>query len=840
MQELVLYIKPKQTSKVEQDYVKVDLFNDEIVSLTQVIQDIRDIDKVFTDFSKTFAIPASSTNNKLFKHWYNPDIDGFDANIQSDAKIELNYQPFREGKIKLQEVTMKDNRPSVYKVTFFGNTISLNNLFGEDKLNNLAWLNNFSFENVGSNVYLGLITGLDFTVDATLYSDAIIYPLITHSQRYTYSTTGLENQITSGAVTSLFAGGYLIDINNNFTDVVRVNDIVENTTYASPAYALVTGVESNNQLKLSSSIFLLASDTYKIYRTVNGNVSHNASSPDLNYNRHGIFPEDLKPAIKLSVIIKAIEQQYNITFKSNEFFDSASFTDLFMWLHRYTGKLKTAGVVSLNGSYPFTCDLASVDCAYFLNTANECDFTESTGITTLLGIGSPIQELTYIATITPNAAYTTIPYTIEIVNNVNENVEAILEQAIGTQSLQIKYGQYNNQLITGQVKSLYVRVSSEEPFLFGCNISLNYESSISGGVRTANFNSNSSVIGLIGSVLITQQIPDIKVLDFLKGLFKMFNLTAYIENDELVVKTLNVFYSDSDVVHNLTKYVDTKQNTVSEALPFSVIDLSYPEPETKLAKAFSEINNFEYGKLQYSADASFAGAYNIEAPFDHLLYERLTNQDGELSQVQYGYFVNENNESIIGKPLIFYAVYQSALATGFNSSMNFVNEVRPDDGTLPPSSASYSSVSTYFMPHNASATGTSAVFPYPIDATAPSYNLNFGSEINSYTLTDYGGLNNSLFQIYYQAYIQRVFNPKTRIFKFKAVLPLNFLLTYSLADKINISSRLFTINKITTNLQTGQSTLELLNEAPFDEQITKITESAVDKITESGDLKILE
>ena len=172
--------------------------------------------------------------------------------------------------------------------------------------------------------------------------------------------------------------------------------------------------------------------------------------------------------------------------------------------------------------------------------------------------------------------------------------------------------------------------------------------------------------------------------------------------------------------------------------------------------------------------------------------------------------------------------------------MNFVNEIRPVDGTLPPSSASYSSVSTYFMPHNASATGTSAVFPYPIDATAPSYNLNFGSEINSYTLTDYGGLNNSLFQIYYQAYIQRVFNTKTRIFKFKAVLPLNFLLTYSLADKINISSRLFTINKITTNLQTGQSTLELLNEAPFDEQITKITESAVDKITESGDLKILE
>ena len=49
------------------------------------------------------------------------------------------------------------------------------------------------------------------------------------------------------------------------------------------------------------------------------------------------------------------------------------------------------------------------------------------------------------------------------------------------------------------------------------------------------------------------------------------------------------------------------------------------------------------------------------------------------------------------------------------------------------------------MPHNANELGTSS--------TAPAFNLNFGSEINSYTLTDYGGLNNSLFQKFYQKLI---------------------------------------------------------------------------------------
>ena len=835
MQELILYTKPQQQDRTVQDYVKVDFFNDENVSLTQVIQDIRDIDKVFTDFSKTFNLPASATNNKLFKHWYNPDIDGFDANLQSDAKIELNYQPFREGKLKLQEVKMKDNRPHSYKVTFFGKTVSLNNLFGENKLNDLAWLDNFRYENNAGNVFSGLSVGRDFTVDAVTYTDAIIYPLITHSQRYTYSTTGLENQIASGTTTATLSSS-LVDVNNNFTNVVIVNDIVENITLNT--YALVTAIVDDNTLTLSSGIILTA-QAYKIYRTTSGNVSGNTSSPDLNYNRHGIYPEDLKPAIKLSIIIKAIEQQYNITFKTGGFFDTLAFTSLYMWLHRYTGKLVVAGSVSLNSGFPFTCDVGSADCPYFLPaTGNECTFTESTAVTKYLRINTPLSELEYTATITPDGAYTNVVYTIEVMNGTN--TEAILEHAVGTQSLQVKYGQFNNVVPVGGSKFLYVRVTSESPFLFGCNVDLIFDST-DAGLRTANFNSNSLVIGLVGDVIPSTEIPNIRVLDFIKGLFKTFNLTAYINNDdEIIVKTLDEYYNDSNTTYDLTKYVEKNEHTIAEALPFSTIDLSYPEPDTKLAKAFSEINNFEYGKLQYTADASVGSTYSIESPFDHVLYERLNDQNGSQTQVQYGYFVNENNENVIGKPLIFYGIYQSALTTGFNSPMQFVDSIRPTDGTLPNNPVGFSSVLKYWMAHNASATGISAVFPYPIDSIAPEYNLNFGSEINSYTLTDYGGNNNSLFQLYYRNYIQRVFNNDTRIFKYKAILSLNFLLTYSLADRIIISGRLFTINKITTNLQTGKSTLELLNEAPTKASDFKNTEAGKIKITESSEDKEIE
>ena len=50
--------------------------------------------------------------------------------------------------------------------------------------------------------------------------------------------------------------------------------------------------------------------------------------------------------------------------------------------------------------------------------------------------------------------------------------------------------------------------------------------------------------------------------------------------------------------------------------------------------------------------------------------------------------------------------------------------------------------------------------------TPPAYCLNFGSEINTYQLTDYSGDTNSLFQKYYENYITRIFNKKSRIFNF--------------------------------------------------------------------------
>ncbi len=725
MQELILYIRPQFRNNVTQDYVKVDMFSDENVTLTQVIQDVRDIDKVFTDYSQTFSLPASKINNKLFQHWYNPDVDGFDSNIQSEAIIELNYQPFKSGKIQLQEVKMKNNKPSVYKVTFYGKTVSLNNTFGEDQLSNLNWLSNLSYDNTYANIKAGLNLGLDLTVSSTTYTDAIIYPLISQNQRYIYDSGG------------------------NYDN--------------------------------------------------GGNLSIHSS----NHGKRGVFPEDLKPAIKASLIIKAIEEQYGLTFKSSEFFDSTEFSNVYLWMNREKGKIILSSNILID-SETFACTSPSPAsaCTYFSSTA-QSQFVD--GVFKIERTAT-IDEFHYTAIVAPATGYTSVIYTIEIIDRLTNTVVSSATGS-GTVQANIIYGgslaggSLAQEIALGEKKELVTRVSSESSLNF--NIVENLKTVDTGvSYEVQNLSTTSPLSLASPKILPNNQMPDIKIIDYLKGIFKTFNLTAFLDsNDEIVVKTLDDFYGDSTTTHDISQYVKTDENTVSEALPFSTIDLEYVEPQSKLAVTQTNLFNKKFGSAEFNANASRGKQYKVEAPFEHMLYERLINLgSGTYTEVQYGLMVNENDESFVNKPLLFYAIYQSSIT----DQINMVDNVRPEGGGLAHNTEPNDNLSAYWMPHNANELGTAS--------TAPAFNLNFGSEINSYTLTDYGGNNNSLFQKFYENYIVRVFNTKTRIFKYKAILPLKFLLTYSLADKVFVNGRAFTINKITTKLQTGESSLELLNE----------------------------
>ena len=742
MQKLILYIQPQlRNTTTTQDFVRVDLMEEELISLTQVIQDVSDIDKLFTDYSRTFNLPASKTNNKIFKHWYNPDIDGFNNQIFCNARIELNHLHFRFGKIQLNEAVMKFGEPSMYKVTFFGNTISFKNAINEDELSNLVWLNEFNHSATATNVKDGLENGLNFTVGGVAYNDAIIYPLIAHSQSYIFDDT------------------------NNQTNGLNI----------------AIGDEPEN------------------------------------LDKRGVVTEDLKPAVTIKNIIKAIEEQYGITFKTGEFLDSAAMTNLYLWLHREKGKMATAGTW-IGNSDTYTC---SGNCSELTNTSSVWGFfTLNTGIFlwkkfVLQGVTITKDITSITLEVTPATGFTAVKYSLEIVRANNWESFAKVENQSGVSTITLEIGTANGL----DVDTLFAfntsgtswvgRLISESSINFQAKFIINREVEYirADGVlfnfnNTATFTSTSTTLSPQDNlIVITEQMPKLKIKDFLNGLFRQFNLTAYVDfNNEIVVKTLDNYYAGGDT-QDITQYVKTDEHTVCDVIPFSEVDFEYSEPKSILAEQFQLLNNQKYGELNYVTDVSKKSIYQIKLPFEHMLFERLQDKtSGALTTVQVGSFINTELSPEIGQPLMFYGIYQNNVST----SINFLDSTRPETYSALCPTGTNSSIDDYWIPSVCNELGRTSV--------APLYNLNFGSEINTYTLTDYGGNNNSLFQTYYENYIVRVFNKKTRIFKFSAILPLKVLLTLTLDDLIVVGTRAYTINKMSTKLQSGETNFELLNE----------------------------
>ena len=72
---------------------RIELFNDEKISVTSSIASANDVGKVFTDYSQSFTVPASDHNNSIFRHWYESEVDnGFLHGQRYNGYIEINVR----------------------------------------------------------------------------------------------------------------------------------------------------------------------------------------------------------------------------------------------------------------------------------------------------------------------------------------------------------------------------------------------------------------------------------------------------------------------------------------------------------------------------------------------------------------------------------------------------------------------------------------------------------------------------------------------------------------------------------------------------------------------------
>jgi hypothetical protein len=82
----------------------------------------------------------------------------FDGRLRQEARIEINSLPFRTGVVEIENVQLKGTEPYAYSLTFYGDVVTLSDLFGDDYLYDLDFISEYNFDYTDDNVFNRLTT----------------------------------------------------------------------------------------------------------------------------------------------------------------------------------------------------------------------------------------------------------------------------------------------------------------------------------------------------------------------------------------------------------------------------------------------------------------------------------------------------------------------------------------------------------------------------------------------------------------------------------------------------------------------------------------------------------
>jgi len=677
----------------------LDQYADESVDIVSSVLDVSDITKNTGDYSKSFTVPASKNNNRLFKHWYNASIDnGFDARSKVEGSIDIDGVPFKLGKWRLNKCNIVKGRLESYTINFFGNLPNISDTIGEDMLSDLA------------------------------------FPALDHDWTSDNVIDGLEGDLLNGDI---------------------VYTLMANKRYFYNSHSGAHDVDAT---------------------TIN--IANAASTSHAT----GVVWSDLRPSVKLSKIIDAIETRYNsfiydnpIVF-SRDFFSTTEFEKQYLWL-------KADDRVAIGGGEDIV-DFTTGSETYINLTTNVGTFVTDRATNTRFAIGNKI---------TPASGYEDVPYTFIVRNaDTGEDVYAWDRTQWGNGDGIISIGTrlfspsgtttFN---FTWHVKSnSKIEFTSEVAIVKQVGVVLSPSDVTTGAAQT-----------LVNRVVIGDEMPELKIVDFLKGIFNMFKLVAIPKDDgSIYVNTLDSYYAQGQR-YDATKYIDFAKFDVDRGELLKRIAFEFEEPSTILNMEFKKraADGQGYGASLVNVYESLTpkklidgDTLEVKLPFEQIYFERLVEQDdaivGTNTNIQTGVILDDNLNEVVPKAVLHYTSKQDISAT----PIRFVNDLAADV-----------------------VLNTSLVIPiHHFGPVAPVYANLFEAEFSNFTGES---LVNNLYSIHYKDYVTAIFELKRRTFMYTANLPIQIVTRLELNDVIAIGQIDYRINKYSYNLLNGLTKLELIN-----------------------------
>jgi hypothetical protein len=488
--------------------------------------------------------------------------------------------------------------------------------------------------------------------------------------------------------------------------------------------------------------FPLISSTKQWTYGVGVNTDIDTSSGAIRFN-------ELFPALKVKRIFEAIQTKYNVTFNSN-FFNQKLFTELFLWLKN----AKTFNTLSATENVTF----ASI-------------------------VGDKIYS-TYIDVTNASGVSVVVNY-VSLILNFEVYVDTFLNgKFISTTTLSQSEVVFSSSLLVGSNK-LEFKARTNLSGTATLNFKL-YRSDYNplNGIESGRYLNTANFVKTFGNPYVNPTVyaPNIKVSDFISGIFKMFNLTCYATSiGKFQVEPLDDWYTKGAVV-DITDYVDTDEITIERHKLYKEISFDYEKSESYLnEKYFNETTNAtrEFGSVKESFPNYDGGDYKIDVPFENIYFVKEDITDATEPPV--AYLLNESTavDNYDNKPILLYLDQYQSTSFYFNdgSTTSLLTEYRPLCNQITYNNAVYSN---HF-------------------STEP-------SALNGVTI------DNSLYSKYYNPYLQNLFNKKNRLTNVKALFPISLLTSLKLNDRLIIRDKRYVINEMKVNLTSGEVDLSLIND----------------------------
>ncbi|MEW5675505.1 fibronectin type III domain-containing protein [Flavobacterium enshiense] len=733
---------------------ELDLFKDETIQLTLKQTDFSDIGTNFSDYTQPFSVPASSKNNRILKYWYDVNNDEQFSSVDGiPARIDIDGVMFKRGTIRIINYQSdNDGNPKNYSLNFTAGLKSLADSFAETNLNQLSFTQSMG------------VSGLhNFE-----YTDDMIRGIIQNN-----SNADLEIPMVS---------------------VKRLLDNYDNFKY-----------QGNNQ--------------------------------------NGLRKTELRPAMKFSTIINTIEKEYNLKFGGSFVTDFESpLNKLYMWCNKNEEPYTNGGItmdfngttirtlsspIGMFGNSPTNYDTGTA--SVWINTTNNITRIKKSYITFGTGLNSyRLSSNSYMLRMNTFTNNSSIPYRIYLqevkmmANGVTVNEAATIAQT------NEGYVWTSNWVTGNQSTDYYQWVCAAEPnnkerffrwrieakgtILFtSTQLYVRHSYSMnnvffSGPVDPEGFYTTQHLLMSNATNDIRarfdagRNLPDLTVSDFMRSLFKMFNLVIVpIYNPTLsalfgtekifLLETYKKYYGALNEF-DITNYVkrNVKENKLKTYKNFELkhADSSYG---TNIDFKSKQIPNREYGSVKAEFPNGDGGDLKVDTKFGLMIWREMPNVGitGTYSLNQTWIIADALNEDyskgVFNKPTIFFYNGKSSLTQGKNLSFVY-------DNNQSQSLVKYSIFSN-------------------LDKITGLYTTT--NTFSTEEMFGQGLKEKSLFYNYYSGLINGVYSPYSREFEVKAVLPKYIYTQITLGSQIIIGQNKYSIIDITIELTSGETTLKLTN-----------------------------